>query len=487
MEMSDGGNTKLYAVLAIVLIIAAGSIAAIVALQSPGSDAPVLELEGNDGTTHTLTMNELLAITPIERIGSYENSYNNTSGLGTYIGAKISDIISLVGGMDTNDVVIVNATDGYAQTFTYANVYPNTAEYELQGDMVLAYTFNATTIPDYEDGPRIMFLPEDGLFSNADAAEVIDPDFSAGAAGPKLVSSVAEITVMPREAEILTVKNEDTILGFTMTELMNMPSVTGMGGYKRSSGTIVGPFSYTGVPIEYLLNQTENLPVEYTIEVVSDDGYTTYYNNTQVRDGIFEAYATDGAPIGPQEFTLILAYFEGGNPLLEGGPLRVATISSDSYLSDGHFWAKLVVNITLIDEVEPWSLELNGVQQWIMTHDSYYSLGSCTHHRTEVTVDGTVYAGVPLWTLVSSMDGGEDVHYTFNVSLAVAGYNVSLFDDDGAFVNFTSVQLAGNATIIVAGWANGTLLEGDDWPLKLATPEGMMLGNIVRIEMWGFD
>lgn len=634
-----GSSTKLYAFLAIVLIVAAGSIAVIIFLQQPAS-GPSLDVIGSDGSRRAVTLSELQALPIVERGGSFENSYGNIRGSGLYKGAKISDIIELVGGMTESEVVIINATDGYNQIFTYDNVYPNGTWYTYQGDMVLAYEYNQTLIPDYEEGPRLMFLPEDGLFSNDDANMTIDPQFFSGAAGPKLVSNVAEIIISDRpEAPILDVSISDTTVSYTLSDLMefettsglggfknrmgtlvgpsnytgvaiqtlltdvdslpskyeliavasdgytitydqtvvegttkgydhttgdslgaisctmivayyedselvdsdvplriafvnengdltdsflwlrevvnitirdlgtnilnvirdeniqsyslieliDMPSVTGSGGYKKSSGTLSGPYTFTGVLVEYLLNQTGDLPVEYTVEIVSDDGYTTYYNRSQI-EGTFDAYnGTTGDPVGAKEFDLILAYFEDGAPLSSSGPLRVATLNDGGYFADGHFWAKYVVNITLIDEVEPWFLELEGVQSWNMTHDTYYSLASCSHHRTEVTVAGTVYAGVPLWTIISSFDGGEDVHYTFNVSLAVSGYNVSLFDELGAFVNFTSGQLAGNASIIVAGWANGTLLKGGAWPLKLVTPEGNMLGNVIRIEMWGLD
>ncbi|MDF1537994.1 MAG: hypothetical protein P1Q69_03735 [Candidatus Thorarchaeota archaeon] len=480
-----GDTTKLYAILAIVIIVAAGSVAAIVFLQTQGIGEPVIDIEGSEGSTHTLTMNELLSFTSVEAFGSYENSYNNTRGAGTYIGARISDILSLVGGMATDEIITVNATDGYSQMFTYSNVHPNTTEYAIQGDMVLAYSFNGTSIPEFEDGPRIMFLPEDGHFSNADAATVIDSEFSAGAAGPKLVSNVAEIVIASRpepEPDVLTIKRGSSVVGYSWDDLLVQPSETGMGGYMKSTGTIVGPFQYTGVSIEYLLNQTGVLPAEYTIEVIADDGYTTYYNRTQV-NGVFDSYDQSGNPAGVNQFSLILAYHEAGEPLVDGGPLRVATLN-ENYLSDGHFWAKYVVNITLIDEVEPWYLQLAGVQPWNMTHDEYYSLASCPHHRTGVTYDGVLYEGVPLWTIISSMDGGDDTHYTFNVSLAVSGYNVSIYDELGNCVNFTSAQLAGNASIIIAGWANGVLLDEPDWPLKLATPEGNILGNVICIKMW---
>jgi DMSO/TMAO reductase YedYZ molybdopterin-dependent catalytic subunit len=485
------GSTRLYAILIMVLIIAGGSIAAIVLLQTTpsGDDVDLVTLTGSDATTHVLTMNELLAMTPVNRSGGYENSYENIRGVGVYVGAKMSDILALVGGMTEDNILIVNASDGYEQTFAYDNVYPNADEYAIQGDMVLAYSYNGTVIPEYEDGPRLMFLPEDGLYTNSDANLTIDAAYSAGAAGPKLVSNVAEIIITARpepESDLLTVKRDASVLGYTLSEIMGMPSLTGTGGYIKTTGTIVGPYNYTGVPIEYLLSQTGSLPVEYTIEVKSDDGYVTYYNNTQV-EGSFLAYDHNGDVVGIEECTMMLAYYEGGEPLPSGGPLRIVTVNEDGYLTDGHWWAKYVVNITLIDTVVPWQLQLDGVQSWNMTYDTFYALASCAHHRTGISYDSILYEGVPLWTVVASMDGGDDDHYTFNTSLAVSGYNVTLFDSHGGMVNFTSAQLAGNSSIILAGWADGILLDDTDWPLKLVTLGGYMLGNIVRIEMWGWD
>ncbi len=357
--MSSGNNTKLYAILAIVVVVAAGSIAAIVLLQSPPQSEVIVDLEGSDGYQYTLTMDELLSLTPIERFGSYENSYNNTRGSGTYIGAKISDILTNVGGMDQDEVLVVNASDGYAQTFTYDNVYPNDTFYDIQGDFVLAYSFNGSTIPDYEEGPRIMFLPEDGYFDNADASLVIDPEYSVGAAGPKLVSNVQEILVMARESEpaepvILNVMRNDVVQSYTLSDLLAMPSVTGAGGYKKTTGTLVGPYTYTGVLVEYVLNQTGDLPAEYTIEVVASDGYTTHYNSSQV-EGIFNAYnGTTGELVGVRSFDLVLAYYQSGNAITDGGPLRAAALNADGYFTDGSFWAKYVMNITIVESTILW-------------------------------------------------------------------------------------------------------------------------------------
>ncbi|MHA1637737.1 MAG: hypothetical protein ACTSUO_03375 [Candidatus Thorarchaeota archaeon] len=221
--MSNAGDMKqLYAVLGIVIILTAASLTALVLMQNPSNDEPLLNLHGNNGTTHVLSMGELLALDSIERTGSYENSFNNTRGNGDYIGAKIADIIDLIGGMGSDDIVIINATDGYSQTFTYENVYPTETQFDIQGDFALVYSFNGTTLPEYTEGPRLMFLPDDGLFSNADAALVIDPEYTADAAGPKLVSNVAEISVKNRPvsiSEVLTCTNYE-LVNWTVTTVV---------------------------------------------------------------------------------------------------------------------------------------------------------------------------------------------------------------------------------------------------------------------------
>ncbi|MEM5812326.1 MAG: hypothetical protein QW286_01280, partial [Candidatus Aenigmatarchaeota archaeon] len=382
---------------------------------------------------------EMLSMPAIERNGSFQNSYGNIRGQGDYKGVRVADLIELVGGMTEEQIVTVRAIDGYCQNFTYSNVYPNESQYQYQGDMVLAYQYNGTLIPDYQDGPRLMFLPEDGYFSNDDANRTIDPQFFTGAAGPKLVSRVAKIIVAERpqpEPKILFVTRGETQLSYSLTEIMQMPSISGLGGYKKSSGTIVGPFNYTGVTMQHILSLTGEPLVNYSIEVIATDNYTTYYNMTQIEGHLLSYNATTGESAGVQNCTLIIAYRQDGMPISDGGPLRIAVLNADGYVTDGHLWAKYVIRIRVIDTVVPWSLQLKGVEQWNMTYDIYYSLASCPHHRVEIVVDQHRYWGVPLWIIVASMDGGDDTHYTFNISLAIDGYNVTIYNyNAGVFID----------------------------------------------------
>ena len=293
-------------------------------------------------------------------------------------------------------------------------------------------------------------------------------------------------TTIPEEVAV-TVFSENVTNEYTMTELQQLPSITGKGGFVKTTGTIVGPYNYTGVTVKSLLQALGEIPVDYSIDVRSSDGYETYFTKAQV-DGRFAGYTPEGNDSGIINATLVLAYSEGGAPIPEGGPLRMVTLNEAGNLTDGHFWAKDVVSIELISEVEPWTLQLDGVETWNMTHDIYYALASCTHHRTEMTLGNDTYVGVPLWIIVSAMDGADDDHYQFNASLVSSGYQVVVFDGLGNNITFGAGEVALNSSILIAGWVNDGLLHTPDWPLKLITENGILeFGNITKIMMINWE
>jgi hypothetical protein len=212
--------------------------------------------------------------------------------------------------------------------------------------MILAYEYNGTTVPDYEDGFRLMFLPEDGYYSNADANATSDPD--PYAAGPQCVSNVVAIRVISMRP-IITVGLEDTVQSFSFNDLFSMTSVTGEGGYRKTTGTIVGPDTFTGVTVLSLLESVTTLPQNYTITAYSRDGLTSEYTKAMV-DGAVNGYTPIGDPLDPIECTMILAYKINDAPLPTGdGPLRIAFLNEDGNLTDGPRWAKDVINITITE------------------------------------------------------------------------------------------------------------------------------------------
>ncbi len=188
---------------------------------------------------------------------------------------------------------------------------------------------------------------------------------------------------------VLTVKVGNNTQEFTMVDIMNLPETSGEGGYMKSTGTIVGPFNYSGVEVKTLLEDVGELPAGYRIEVKTLDDWTSYFTQANV-EGVFSGYTPDGEPLGRIESTLILAYHLNDSPLSSDvGPLRMVMLNEDGNLTDGHLWARRIVSIEVTDEVETWELQLDGVETWNMTHDTYYALASCMHHQAEMLMKET--------------------------------------------------------------------------------------------------
>lgn len=343
-------NTKLIGIVIVVLILAGGILAALVLFQPQPQvpEEPEVLMIGGDGTQLTVKLSDMLEMASITRNGSYQNSYENIRGYGLYTGVNVSALIDLVGGMTEDDIVRITASDDYSQTFARGKVYPNQSIWDIQGDMVLAYEYNNTIVPDYDVGFRVAFLPLDGLYSNADANATTNPNPSG--AGPQWVSNVVRIQVVPPEPEILELSYQDTSISFTMTELKELPSVKGEGGYRRTSGTINGPYNVTGVAFSTLLALLPTLPSNYTLNVLAGDAWETNYTKAMV-DGSLSGYTPTGDPLASIQSTMVLAYEIDGAPIPTGdGPLRITFINEDRNLTDGSLWAKYVVSITVLEE-----------------------------------------------------------------------------------------------------------------------------------------
>ena len=146
---------------------------------------------------------------------------------------------------------------------------------------------------------------------------------------------------------VLTIRCGDVVKGYEMEELLTMPKVTGLGGYIKKNNVTLGPFNYTGIPIHHLL-QAFPLPEAYSIKVRARDGYERNIS-MDVAEGRVKVYSENGSFIGMGNLTMILAYEKEGKRLgVDEGPLRIAFVSEEGYLTESKLWVKNVVSIEVV-------------------------------------------------------------------------------------------------------------------------------------------
>ena len=148
---------------------------------------------------------------------------------------------------------------------------------------------------------------------------------------------------------VLTVRYGDEVKNYTLDDLKSMPSISGYGGYVKKSNVTVGPNLYRGVPLEYIL-QEFSLPENYSVTVIASDGYEKDYSIDMIR-GKVDIYNESGNYIGVGNLTMILAYEKDGSALGEDeGPLRVAFVSEEGYLTLSNLWIRNVVSIEIVEK-----------------------------------------------------------------------------------------------------------------------------------------
>lgn len=170
----------------------------LVPLGPPSIDRAHILLKGNEEGI-TLSIDDMFSLDTLSGFSSFENQLGNWRGYGEYEGVAIDTLLSLVGNMTETQTLRVISSDGFEQTFCYANVHPNTTWYSYQGDMILAFEYNGTTVPEWEDGLRLVMIPEDGAFSIDDCLATSAPGqgctfyASAGARWVRYVSIIEVI------------------------------------------------------------------------------------------------------------------------------------------------------------------------------------------------------------------------------------------------------------------------------------------------------
>jgi hypothetical protein len=270
-----------------------------------------------------------------------------------------------------------------------------------------------------------------------------------------------------------------------------MAQLDGTGSYLKSTGTVVGPFEMRGIPLLSVIQSIGQVPTNYSLEVTAADGYAITLSMEEA-EGNVNIYESDGSVKAVGGVTAALVFQLDGSEDFDGGPLRLAYLGEGNPITDGHYWIKEVNQIRVKEAVREWSIELVGFTDFILNRTTFESGATCEKHRVILnrTRKGEthVYQGLPLWVVLSFVDGevDPDGHYLFNDDLARVGYDVKITASDDYSATLNSTLIWRNDEIIVAFLKDGEVLPPSEWPLSLVGEEltgKQSVRSIVRIEL----
>jgi len=137
---------------------------------------------------------------------------------------------------------------------------------------------------------------------------------------------------------------------YTLDDLTVLPSVTGQGGYKKSSGAITGPYTYTGVAVSVLLDSLPSPPATYTFRAMAKDGYNLSYTMEEM-NGHVMVYNETGVEIGTGNLTMIIAYKQNNAYMSENsnGPLRIAFVDTEPAITSSGLWLSSLIEIEITE------------------------------------------------------------------------------------------------------------------------------------------
>lgn len=393
----------------------------------------------------------------------------------TYKGVSILSIMESVGGITASDTLGIVAVDGWYKMLPGNVLSSDTAA----GVPILAIEMDGESGADWDDGPLLVFLPEDEAFGNEDMLDALGPELShyygeAPSTTGMMVKGVAYLvpnydgSTLPLQPDlvtldeasfpqgnVLTVVRGTDSLAYSMDEIEELEALSGQGTFTTSTNAEYTA-SYVGVPMTTLIG---NVNSDATIRVTAADGYSMNYSAATFQN--------------MSEGTWILAYKENGEYMpFDPGTFRIVQVGEDTPHFPSSLSAKMVVLIEILGVYVDYSLDMSGAIDRTFSRSELEEGVGCPCHVATVSVTSkgvaNEYTGIPLWRLIAFVDDGIfplpelGLHYNdsdFNDDLASSGYSIDLVALDGYTQTLASDLVANDDRFIVAFKKDGIFLD----------------------------
>jgi len=92
-------------------------------------------------------------------------------------GTRVKDLCDLVGGMGAGTEIVFVAEDGWETRLPYSSIYTDPAVQARQGDAILAWFADGKYVPEYRDGMRLFFMPDNHVYGQWDMHETLPEEY----------------------------------------------------------------------------------------------------------------------------------------------------------------------------------------------------------------------------------------------------------------------------------------------------------------------
>jgi DMSO/TMAO reductase YedYZ molybdopterin-dependent catalytic subunit len=175
---------------------------------------------------------------------------------------------------------------------------------------------------------------------------IIGVVFIGSASAYYILSSTAE---EPIDWNVTLIGSNGEQRVITYQEIRSLPCHEARGGYLTTAGIVYGPYKVKGVLLQDLCDLVGGIPTDGFVSVNAPDGYSMALEHDQIYNGGFLTWDPETMhEVTAENQRVLLTYEWDGGPIShnDGAPLRLAVVSDEPFLTEGHNWVKWV------DEIE---------------------------------------------------------------------------------------------------------------------------------------
>ena len=295
-------------------------------------DIPELRIVkyGDDGTTiiDEETLNYIEMISLFDEIGDGTTVYKyqgvtfdpndiwdeNETGIGGFKianavkGTLVKDLVELVGGMGTGTDIVFKASDGWETTLPYSSIYTDPSVQARQGDAILAWWADGKYVPEYQDGMRLFFTPDDNIYSQWDMHETLPEAYwhyyenegimypSCAGLSPKYITEIS-VYSKPAEGWILNLDGQELgglVKDISKTYFESALTCT-MGANHKATYTDSENRTWEGMPLWFLAGFVDDADQHsdnafnndlanagYQVVLTAEDGYSVTIDSQDI-------------------------------------------------------------------------------------------------------------------------------------------------------------------------------------------------------------